>query len=361
MRTNVQFKQGEAGQSAQGMTSHTLRQFLELPGATQRQGEDVAKVVGQLADAAARVAAAVADGSRNAAFANEGAVNVQGETQKFLDVLAHNLFMAAAREAGVNCLLSEEEEEAVALNPEGTIALAIDPLDGSSNIAINGPIGTIFGLYPALNGDIPAQFLRPGRDLLAAAYIVYGPRTELVLSLGTGTKKFVLNGDRSEWIFAADCSVPDSACEFAINASNHRHWTNKVRTFVNNCLDGKHGPYGADYNMRWLAALVGETHRILTRGGLFIYPEDSRNGYENGRLRYCYECAPISFLIENAGGKATDGTTPILDMTPASLHARVPFCFGSPRQMAHFEKVIETLIEHTSPLFSDRGFFRTRV
>jgi fructose-1,6-bisphosphatase I len=338
----------------------TLQSYLADTCGATRIGRDLTTIVSHLAGAAAKVAAAIADGSRNRSFADEGATNIQGETQKFLDVLAHKQFLSAAQEAGIHSMLSEEVDEATALDANGTIALAVDPLDGSSNIAINAPIGTIFGLYPVVAGSVSEQFLRPGRELLAAAYIVYGPRTELVLSLGAGTKKFVLNGDRTDWIFAGDCHVPQSACEFAINASNHRHWSNNVRSFVNNCLDGRHGPYGADYNMRWLAALVGETHRILTRGGLFLYPSDSRKGYEQGRLRYCYECAPISFLIENAGGKATDGKTSILDVTPQSLHARVPFCFGSPVQIAHFEAAVDASAEPISPLFSDRGLFRTQ-
>ena len=343
------------------MTAQTLHQFLEALSKKTSQRLALVKAVQHLANAAAELSGAIADGASNASFADEGAVNVQGETQKYLDVLAHKLFLSAAKRAGVHSMLSEEEEEPLSIDPIGALALAIDPLDGSSNIAINAPIGTIFGLYPVTLGGLAAQFLRPGRDMRAAAYIVYGPRTEFVLCLGTGTKKFVLNGDRTQWIFAGDCAVPKSACEFAINASNHRHWSNKVRTFVNNCLDGKHGAYGADYNMRWLAALVGETHRILTRGGLFIYPSDGRKGYEYGRLRYCYECAPISFLIENAGGKATDGKTAILDLTPQSLHARVPFCFGSPQQISHFASASDEPVEHASPLFSDRGLFRTRV
>lgn len=341
-------------------TPLTLEHFLIGLNSKTAQGAALVKMMRHLAQAAADVAEAVADGSRNAEFADEGETNIQGETQKFLDVLSHKLFLDAAQNAGAHSMLSEEEEEPVSLNPRGLIALAIDPLDGSSNIAINAPIGTIFGLYPVGHGGITAQYLRPGKNLLAAAYVVYGPRTELVVSVGTGTKKFVLTGDRRDWLYVSDCTVPQTACEFAINASNHRHWSSKVRSFVNNCLDGKQGPYGADYNMRWLAALVGETHRILTRGGLFIYPSDSRKGYEHGRLRYCYECAPISFLIENAGGKATDGKTPILELTPKSLHARVPFCFGSPDQIAHFEAAEDRSTEHKSPLFSDRGFFRTK-
>jgi fructose-1,6-bisphosphatase I len=343
------------------MSSLSLKQFLEGLTQSTHQSRALVKALGAMADASARLAGAVADGSRNAAFANEGETNIQGETQKYLDVLAHQLFMDAARDAELHSVLSEEEENAVALNPTGLIAIAIDPLDGSSNIAINAPIGTIFGIYPVTLGGVAAQFLRPGKDLLAAAYVVYGPRTELILTTGSGTKRFVLNGDRTDWIYSGDCQVPETACEFAINASNHRHWSNKIRSFVNNCLDGKHGLYKADYNMRWLAALVGETHRILTRGGLFIYPADSRKGYEQGRLRYCYECAPISLLIENAGGRATDGASRILDLVPASLHARVPFCFGSPQQMSLFEEASDESEETQSPLFSKRGFFRTGV
>jgi fructose-1,6-bisphosphatase I len=343
------------------MTRSNLHHFLASLNSKTAYRVELVKTIEGLAAAAAKLAGAIADGSQNGDFANEGEVNVQGETQKHLDVLAHTLFLEAAKQAGVNCMLSEEEEAATPLNATGLLALAIDPLDGSSNIVINAPIGTIFGIYPVALGAADSQFLRPGKELLAAAYIVYGPRTELVLSLGHGTKRFVLDGDRTTWLFAGDCHVPQSACEFAINASNHRHWTGKIRSFVNNCLDGKQGPYGADYNMRWLAALVGETHRILMRGGLFIYPSDSRKGYEKGRLRYCYECAPISFLIENAGGMATDGHNRMLDLTPQSLHARVPFCFGSPEQVTLFEAAIDGSKNQTSPLFSDRGFFRSRV
>ena len=338
------------------MSGATLRDYLKDFDSQSEFSSAIAQTLGHLTAAAAEVAGAVADGTRNTSFAEEGVVNVQGETQKYLDVLAHKLFLDAALKARVHALLSEEEEEAVLLDSAGTLALAVDPLDGSSNIAINAPIGTIFAIYPKAPGGLAEQFLRPGTDIVAAAFVIYGPRTELVLSLGAGTRKFVLNGDRSEWIFAGDCKVPESASEFAINASNHRHWPDKIRAFVNACLEGRHGDYGEDYNMRWLAALVGEANRIITRGGLFIYPADSRKGYEHGRLRYCYECAPISFLIENAGGRATDGQTRILELTPGSVHARVPFCFGSPRQMALLEYIAAA--EPSSPLFSDRGFFR---
>lgn len=338
----------------------TLDEFLEGSERAGHVGPAVVLTVRFLAGAAAELAANIADGDNSASHAQEGETNVQGETQKLLDVLSHNHFVLAAKASPIRFLLSEEEDEPVPIAPGGELDLAIDPLDGSSNIAINAPIGTIFALYPAVTGDAAAQFLRPGRDLVAAGYVIYGPRTELVLSLGAGTFRFALNGDRSRWVAMGQCTVPACSNEFAINASNHRHWPGNIRAFVNACLDGKRGKFGADYNMRWLAALVGETHRIITRGGLFIYPEDSRKGYERGRLRYCYECAPISFLIENAGGTATDGKRRLLDVTPDSLHARTPFCFGSAQQMELLAASRDEFAAD-SPLFSDRGFFRAEA
>lgn len=338
----------------------TLDEFLEGSERAGHVGPAVVLTVRLLVSAAAELAASIADGGNSASHAQEGETNVQGEIQKLLDVLSHKLFVSAAKASPIRCLLSEEEDEPVPITPGGELALTIDPLDGSSNIAINAPIGTIFALYPAAEGNAASQFLRSGHDIVAAGYVIYGPRTELVLSLGKGTFRFALNGNRSQWLALGQCTVPATSNEFAINASNHRHWPGSIRAFVNACLDGKEGKFGADYNMRWLAALVGEAHRILTRGGLFIYPEDSRKGYEKGRLRYCYECAPISFLIENAGGAATDGKRRMLDVTPDALHARTPFCFGSQRQMELLSESREEPVVD-SPLFSDRGFFRARA
>ena len=344
------------------MSRSTLQDFLTGLNTRTAHRAALVKTIAGLATAAAQLAGAIADGSQNAAFADEGDVNVQGETQKHLDVLAHNLFLSAAQQAGVNCMLSEEEEAAVPLNPTGVLALAIDPLDGSSNIVINAPIGTIFGIYPVALGGNKFAVPEAGKRTFGSSIYRLWPAHRI----GVVSRNMARSGLSWMATAARGCQpgtalIPASACEFAINASNHRHWSGKIRSFVNNCLDGKQGPYGADYNMRWLAALVGETHRILTRGGLFIYPADHRKGYEKGRLRYCYECAPISFLIENAGGRATDGHNRILDLTPQSLHGRVPFCFGSPEQVALFEAAIDGSKDQTSPLFSDRGFFRSRV
>ncbi len=169
-------------------------------------------------------------------------------------------------------MLSEEEEEPIILTAGAPLALAIDPLDGSSNIAINSPIGTIFGIYPAEGCSTDKSFLRRGRHLLAAGYVIYGARTEMVISAGGPPRLYVLSGKRDAWHFVRECRIPESAHEFAINVSNYRRWPEQVRVFVDLCLDGREGPLNEDYNMRWLAALVGETHRILLRGGVFFYP-----------------------------------------------------------------------------------------
>ena len=337
----------------------TLDKFLAEAGADSNQAKDLALTVAFIATAAASVAAAVADGGTNSKFAEEGQINVQGEVQKYLDVFAHNAFLAAARQAPVACLVSEEEDLPLSLSSTGTLALAIDPLDGSSNIGINSPIGTIFGIYPAVSGEMSANFLRSGRELIAAGYFIYGARTEFVVSFGETPKVFTLDVSRTHWYFVRDAVIANSACEFAINMSNYRFWSERERRFVDQCLDGKDGPLALDYNMRWLAALAGETHRIFARGGIFFYPADQRKGYERGRLRYLYECAPIAYLVEKAGGVANDGATPILDLVPETLHARCPLCFGSVAQMTLFADAKVSSERQYSPLFSKRGLFRS--
>ncbi|MBL8789222.1 MAG: class 1 fructose-bisphosphatase [Rhizobiales bacterium] len=341
------------------MTKNTLTEFLAELSTGGASKPAVAALLARLAEAAARVAGAIADGATSARLAEEGEVNVQGEVQKYLDLFAHEAFLKAARAAPVAHMLSEEEEEPIVLTAGAPLALAIDPLDGSSNIAINSPIGTIFGIYPAEGCSTDKSFLRRGRHLLAAGYVIYGARTELVVSAGGVPRLYVLGGKRDTWHFVRECRLPEAAHEFAINVSNYRRWPDQVRVFVDLCLDGREGPLNEDYNMRWLAALVGETHRILLRGGVFFYPGDNRKGYEKGRLRYLYECAPVAFLIENAGGLATDGTAPILDQVPKTFHARTPLCFGSRYQMERYAEAVNHLHSHEQPLFADRGLFRT--
>lgn len=336
----------------------TLTEFLADKGAASKQAAALAATVALIATAAASVTAAVADGETNSKFADEGETNIQGEFQKYLDVFAHNAFLAAARQSPVACLVSEEEDLPVELSTDGTLALAIDPLDGSSNIGINSPIGTIFGIYPVVSGETSANFLRKSRELIAAGYFIYGARTEFVVSLGGTPKVFALDVSRTQWYFVRDGVIAKSACEFAINMSNYRFWSECESRFVDQCLDSKDGPLAVDYNMRWLAALAGETHRIFARGGIFFYPADQRKGYERGRLRYVYECAPIAYLVEKAGGVANDGETPILDLVPQTLHGRCPLCFGSASQMTLFADAKISSERQYSPLFSKRGLFR---
>lgn len=281
-----------------------------------------------LAGAAIALGARIA---RNGVAEHLGAaagVNADGDGQKALDVIADALFLQAARAGGVRHYASEEQETVVDLGA-GDWALAIDPLDGSSNIDTNVSVGTIFSVYPAA-ATPETSFLRPVGEQIGAGYVIYGPQVALLCSFGAGVQRYVLDPDAAAFVLVdAGVAIPPAAAEFAINASNYRHWQAPVRAFVDECLAGTEGPRAKNFNMRWIASLVAEAHRIFVRGGVFLYPADARKGYEAGRLRLVYECAPMAYLVEQAGGRATDGHANILAMTPASLHQRVPFVFGS--------------------------------
>jgi len=271
----------------------------------------------------------IARGPLGGALGAEVGENTDGDHQKALDVMANDAFAAALKGTGVRWYASEEQDSVVALDEGGSLALAIDPLDGSSNIDVNVSIGTIFSILPAEDEAEPS-FLRPGRDQIAAGYIVYGPHTGLIVTFGAGVREFVLDRDKERFVPVEDAvSVPREAKEFSINASNMRHWRKPVLDYVQECLAGETGALGVNCNMRWVGSLVAEAHRILARGGIFLYPGDARPGYETGRLRMVYECAPMAMLIEQAGGEATTGTERVLDVVPDRLHARVPLIFGS--------------------------------
>lgn len=286
-------------------------------------------------------------------------VNSGGDGQKALDVIADEAFMAALAGSGVRYYASEEQEEVIALNPTGGLALAIDPLDGSSNIDVNVSIGTIFSVFPVAEGA-NASFLRPGSEQIAAGYIIYGPQCCLVATFGAGVLQWVLDPDTGRFErVAAPKDLPADSTEYAINASNYRHWPTPVRAFIDDCVAGAEGPRGKNFNMRWIASLVAETHRILTRGGIFLYPGDSRKGYGRGRLRHVYECAPIAFVITQAGGGATDGAEPILGALPDQLHARTPFVFGSAGKVVRVAAYHDLPADEASALFSTRGLFRS--
>lgn len=283
-----------------------------------------------------RIAAVAADLNRRISLGGIGGdlagaagTNADGDTQKALDVIADEAYLAAMRGGNIRHYASEEQDGVVEMEAGGEFALAIDPLDGSSNIDTNVSIGTIFGIYPAAGGA-EASFLRPGRDLLAAGYVIFGPQCGLVATLGHGIVSYVLDPASGRFRrLDAPVAIPPETGEYAINASNRRHWDGPVRSYVDDLMAGPAGPLGRDYNMRWVGSLVADTNRILTRGGVFLYPSDAREGYAEGRLRYVYECAPIALLVEQAGGRATDGRQAILDRRPDSLHARAPFVFGS--------------------------------
>ena len=314
--------------------------------------------IAAIAGVARDLSAVIARGPLGAALGAEIGTNTDGDGQKALDVMADEAFAAALVGTGVRWYASEERDSVNEIDAGGTLALAIDPLDGSSNIDVNVSIGTIFSILPA-EDDPKASFLRRGSDQIAAGYVIYGPQTAMVVSFGEGVRLYILDRDSGAFVLAAgSVSIVRSSREFAINASNYRHWLKPVRAYVDDCLSGTEGPRRANYNMRWIASLVAETHRILTRGGVFLYPADAREGYARGRLRMVYECAPIAFLITQAGGGATDGCDPILTRIPESLHARTPFVFGSAENVEQVSVYHDLPEQEISALFGTRGLFR---
>lgn len=263
--------------------------------------------------------------------------NVQGETQKKLDIIANTLFLKANEWGGHLAAMASEEMDDVyqipAQYPRGKYLLVFDPLDGSSNIDVNVSIGTIFSILrcPA-NVEHPTvkDFLQPGTQQVCAGYAVYGPATMMVLTTGNGVNGFTLDQNVGEFILThPSISIPEDTQEFAINSSNQRFWEEPVQRYVSECLAGKTGVRDKDFNMRWIASMVAEIHRILMRGGVFMYPLDSKNKEKGGRLRLLYEASPMSFIVEQAGGLSTTGRQPILDIVPDDLHQRVPVILGS--------------------------------
>ena len=283
--------------------------------------------------------------------------NDWGDAQKAFDVQAHDIIVAALRSAAVASVLSEEAEHPVLIDPAGRIGIAIDPLDGSSNIDTNVPVGTIFSILPAdgLNG-----FMVPGDQQIAAGFLIYGANTGLVVTFGDGTRMFTLDRRRGAFIsVGGPLSIPAQTSEYAINASNRRHWDAAVRAYVDGCLAGVDGIRGRNFNTRWLACLAAEAYRIMLRGGVYLYPADDRPGYRHGRLRLIYEANPVAMLVEQAGGAATDGRNRILGLKPSTPHQRTALVFGSRDEV---EEVAlgyhQPALNLASPLFSSRSLFR---
>jgi len=312
----------------------------------------------------------VASGELGGVLGDAGAVNVQGETQKKLDVVANEIFLRCTEWGGqLAGMASEELDEhyPVPLHfPRGKYLLTFDPLDGSSNIDVNVSVGSIFSiLRAAVPGEAAGaeDFLQPGSEQVAAGYAIYGPSTILVITVGTGVHGFTLDPSLGEFFLTHhDIKLPGTTAEFAVNTSNQRFWEPAVQRYIDECLAGASGPREKDFNMRWVASLVAETHRILTRGGVFLYPRDSKDPAKEGRLRLLYEANPIALLIEQADGVATTGRERVLEVQPVELHQRIGFIFGCRDEVERIERYhAEFNDEHDGtyhPLFGQRGLYR---
>lgn len=352
----------------------TLTQFLieerrRYPGATG----DLNALITDVSLACKAIARTVAFGTLAGALGNEAgtpaAGNVQGEEQKAMDVHSNALFVRATEWGGhLAGMVSEEMEAPYVLapqHPRGKYLLMFDPLDGSSNIDVNVAVGSIFSIVRAATPGVdpqPQDYLQAGAAQVCAGYAIYGPSTMLVLTLGKGTHAFTLDPMLGEWVLShPNLRIPEATREFAIDASNSRFWEPAVKRYVDECMAGQTGPRNADFNMRWIASLVAETHRILMRGGVFLYPRDRKDPSRPGRLRLLYEANPISFLIEQAGGAASTGRERLMDVVPEALHQRIGFVFGSKQEVSRIEEYHrdEPPEAFDSPLFGRRGLFAT--
>jgi fructose-1,6-bisphosphatase I / sedoheptulose-1,7-bisphosphatase len=300
-----------------------------------------------------------------------GAINVQGEVQKPLDVLSNEIFVRMNEWNGHLAGMASEEMEAPeqipAAYPRGKYLLVFDPLDGSSNIDVNVSVGSIFSILRAPQEVIDsgrdvveADFLQPGATQIAAGYALYGPATMLVLTVGNGVAGFTLDPNLGEFVLThSRLEVPPDTSEFAINSSNSRFWEPPIKRYVDECLAGSTGPRGRDFNMRWIASMVAEAHRILMRGGIFMYPRDTKDPAKPGRLRLLYEANPIGFLMEQAGGRASTGRQPVLAVKPSALHQRIGLVFGSRNEVERIERYHQdpASCDAALQLFSDRSLF----
>jgi fructose-1,6-bisphosphatase I len=323
----------------------TLTQYLVEQ---QREHGKVTPELRLLIEVVARackaISHAISKGALGGNLGGAGTDNVQGEAQKKLDVISNEILMEANEWGGhLTAMASEEMEKPYAVPssyPKGGFLLLFDPLDGSSNIDVNVSVGTIFSVLPCpdwCNDADEKAFLQPGVNQVAAGFAVYGPATMLVLTVGNGTVAFTLDRELGSWVLTHPAvRIPEDTAEFAINASNQRNWHPPIRRYIDDCLAGKTGPRGKDFNMRWVASMVADVYRIVSRGGIFMYPADAK--HKEGRLRLMYEANPMAFLIEQAGGAATTGTQRILDVQPTALHQRIGVVLGSKNEVEAVRK-----------------------
>ncbi len=307
----------------------TLSQWL----AAETDDRDIADTIAAMAAAGAEIAAVLHEAPIEGQTGLAGSENVQGEAQKALDVISNDIVLNHLRNVpAVSILISEELDEAVEMSSHGRVIVATDPLDGSSNLDVNVTVGTIFSLLPAVGG-----LLQKGTAQLAAGYVAYGPATSLVLRITGATSVFTLDGG-GEWVLTlAAAKVPEASGEFAINTARERFWDAATSGYVRENVAGETGPAGKKYNMRWVGSMVADIHRILMRGGIFLYPLDSETVSKGGRLRLLYEANPMAWLVEGAGGRSTTGRQGILEVEPTGIHQRVPVILGSAEEVARVE------------------------
>ncbi len=311
-------------QRAKGLIPSELRLLLEV-----------------VARACKSISHAVNKGALGDVMGTAGSENIQGEVQKKLDIIANDVLIEANEWGGHLAAMASEEMDSIHVvpnrYPQGEYLLMFDPLDGSSNIEVNVSIGTIFSVLKKVDpskGVSEEDFLQPGTQQVAAGYCVYGPQTTLVLTVGDGVAMFTLDREQGSFVLTQEnVKVPADTKEFAINMSNMRHWDEPVKRYIDECLQGEEGPRGKNFNMRWIASMVADVHRILTRGGVFMYPWDKREPDKAGKLRLMYEANPMSWLIEQAGGASTNGHQRIMEIQPTQLHQRVSVILGSKNEV----------------------------
>ena len=328
------------------MARVTLTQHLIEQQRAGRINADLRLLIEVVARAVKAISVTISKGALAGVLGNAGSDNVQGEAQKKLDVLANDILFQANEWGGhLAAMASEEVEEVHQIPfdyPKGGYLLLFDPLDGSSNIDVNISVGTIFSVLknpPAEGEPTEAAFMQPGTEQVAAGYALYGPATMFVLTIGNGVHGFTLDREMGSFIYTHPfMTVPHETSEYAINASNYRHWEPQMKRYVDELVQGKEGPRGRDFNMRWVAAMVADVHRILTRGGVFMYPLDAKCRDKGGRLRLMYEANPMAMIIEQAGGAASTGLQRIMEVQPTQLHQRIPVVLGSSSEV---ERVVE--------------------
>lgn len=317
-------------------TQFMIEQQRALPNATG----DLTLLLVDIANACKRISHTVSRGAMTGMLGSADTENVQGETQKKLDIITNDIMVDALEWTGhLSGMVSEEVDDFIAIPeqyPKGKYLALFDPLDGSSNIDVNLTVGTIFSIMKGQNGvDATLEdFLQTGAEQVCAGFVLYGPSTMMILTTGQGVNGFTLDQDVGEFVLThPKMTIPEDTKEFSINMSNHRFWETPVQRYIDECMQGAEGPRGVNFNMRWVASMVAEVYRILTRGGIFLYSQDTRDSSKSGKLRLMYEANPMGYIVEQAGGQCSTGRERILDIVPDSIHQRVPVILGSKNEV----------------------------